>query len=75
MLLPNLPINTCQFKVVAETDLLLHLKLMSGGYQILLLMEFILVFRGDADILTLDFPKQIENEDQIVQIFEDAAIR
>merc|ERR1719295_530948 len=31
--------------------------------------------RGDADILTLDFPKQIENEDQIVQIFEDAAIR
>ena len=48
---------------------------MCGGYQILLLMEFILIFRGDADILTLDFPKQIENEDQIVQIFEDAAIR
>ena len=69
MLLPNLPIK------VAETDLLLHLKLMCGGYQILLLMEFILIFRGDADILTLDFPKQIENEDQIVQIFEDAAIR
>ena len=32
-------------------------------------------FRGDADILTLDFPKSIESEDQIVQLFEEAAIR
>jgi len=31
--------------------------------------------RGDADILTLDFPKNIESEDQIVQIFEEVAIR
>ena len=71
VLLPNFtPIGTHQIEV-AEIELR-HLKLMNwwnfidGIYN---------VFRGDADILTLDFPKQIENEDQIVQIFEDAAIR